>query len=64
METFAILRACMAFDVPLIGLRGVSDGAADLHHYDDWTQYLHVIDEKLAEAVDRVEAALEGGLLG
>ena len=63
METFAILRACMAFDVPLIGLRGVSDGAADLHHYDDWTQYLHVIDEKLAEAVDRVEAALEGGLL-
>lgn len=61
METFAILRACMAFDVPLIGLRGVSDGAADLHHYDDWTQYLHVIDEKLADAVDRVEAALEGG---
>jgi adenosylhomocysteine nucleosidase len=63
METFAILRACMAFDVPLIGLRGVSDGAADLHHYDDWTQYLHVIDEKLADAVDRVEAALEGGAL-
>lgn len=64
METFAILRACMAHDVPLIGLRGVSDGAADLHHYDDWTQYLHVIDEKLAAAVDRVEAALENGLLG
>ena len=64
METFAILRACMAHDVPLIGLRGVSDGAADLHHYDDWTQYLHVIDEKLADAVDRVEAALESGLLG
>ncbi|MFZ2100552.1 MAG: 5'-methylthioadenosine/S-adenosylhomocysteine nucleosidase [Oricola sp.] len=61
METFAILRACMAFDVPLIGLRGVSDGAADLHRYDDWTQYLHVIDEKLAAAVDRVEAALASG---
>ncbi|WP_421853391.1 5'-methylthioadenosine/S-adenosylhomocysteine nucleosidase [Oricola sp.] len=61
METFAVLRACMAFDVPLIGLRGVSDGAADLHHYDDWTQYLHVIDEKLAEAVDRVEAAIASG---
>jgi len=61
METFAILRACMAFDVPLIGLRGVSDGAADLHHFDDWTQYLHVIDEKLAAAVDRVEAALAEG---
>lgn len=58
METFAIKRACMHFDVPLIGLRGISDGAAALHHYDDWTQYLHVIDEKMAQVVDRVEAAL------
>lgn len=63
METFAVLRACMAFDVPLIGLRGVSDGAADLHHFDDWTQYLHVIDEKLASAVDCVETALAGGTI-
>ena len=63
METFALLRACMGYDIPLIGLRGVSDGAGDLHHYDDWTQYLHVIDEKLADAVDRVEAAIEVGLL-
>lgn len=63
METFAVLRACMAFDVPLIGLRGVSDGAADLHHFDDWTQYLHVVDEKLAAAVDRVEAALASGAI-
>ncbi|TCD13318.1 5'-methylthioadenosine/S-adenosylhomocysteine nucleosidase [Oricola cellulosilytica] len=63
METFAILRACMTFDVPLVGLRGVSDGAADLHHFDDWTQYLHVIDEKLAAAVDLVEAAMRDGLL-
>jgi adenosylhomocysteine nucleosidase len=60
METFAILRACMMFGVPLVGLRGVSDGAADLHHYDDWTQYLHVIDEKLAAAVDRLEDHLGG----
>ena len=58
METFAILRACMTFDVPLVGLRGISDGADDLHHFDDWTQYLHVIDEKLADAVDEIEAAL------
>ncbi|WP_425419291.1 5'-methylthioadenosine/S-adenosylhomocysteine nucleosidase [Oricola indica] len=63
METFALLRACMGYYIPLIGLRGVSDGAGDLHHYDDWTQYLHVIDEKLADAVDRVEAAIEAGLL-
>lgn len=58
METFAIKRACMAYDVPLIGLRGISDGAADLHHFDDWTQYLHVIDEKLAECVRQLEASL------
>ncbi|MEN0001188.1 MAG: 5'-methylthioadenosine/S-adenosylhomocysteine nucleosidase [Pseudomonadota bacterium] len=58
METFAIKRACMAFNVPLIGLRGISDGAADLHHFDDWTQYLHVIDEKLADCIRRLEASL------
>ena len=63
METFAVLRACMAFDIPLIGLRGISDGAAELKHVDDWTQYLHVIDAKLADAVDRVEQALEARLL-
>lgn len=61
METFALKRACMVFDVPLIGLRGISDGADDLHHFDDWTQYLHVIDEKLANAVDRIEAAIASG---
>lgn len=63
METFAVLRACMAHGVPLIGFRGISDGAAELHHFDDWTQYLHVVDENLADAVDRLEAALAGGLL-
>ncbi|TPM93606.1 5'-methylthioadenosine/S-adenosylhomocysteine nucleosidase [Mesorhizobium sp. B2-1-3A] len=63
METFACLRACQLFDVPLIGLRGISDGAADLRHVGDWTEYLHVIDEKLAEAVMRLEQAIGSGLL-
>lgn len=58
METFALKRAAMRFGIPLVALRGISDGAADLHHFDDWTQYLHVVDENLAEAVDRLEAAL------
>lgn len=58
MESYACLRACMRFDVPLIVLRGISDGKADLHHVDDWTEYLHVIDEKLAAAVDRLGKAL------
>ena len=63
METFAVLRAAQFFSVPLIGLRGISDGAAELSHVGDWTEYLHVIDEKLADAVDRLEAAIRAGLL-
>lgn len=64
METFAILRACQRFGLPLIGLRGISDGAAELHHIDDWTEYLHIIDEKLALAVGTLENALVDGALG
>jgi adenosylhomocysteine nucleosidase len=63
METFAVLRACQFFGVPLIGLRGISDGATELSHVGNWTEYLHVIDEKLAAAVDRLEAAVADGLL-
>ena len=59
METFALKRAAMYFELPLVALRGISDGAAELHHFDDWTQYLHIVDENLAEAVDRLEGALE-----
>jgi adenosylhomocysteine nucleosidase len=62
MESFAILRACQSFDIPLIGLRGISDGRDDVNHIDDWTQYLHVIDKKLALAVDGLQTALEDGV--
>lgn len=57
METFAVLRACQGFGVPLLALRGISDGATELGHIGDWTQYLHIIDEKLAAAIDLIEAA-------
>ncbi|WP_347137662.1 5'-methylthioadenosine/S-adenosylhomocysteine nucleosidase [Paracoccus sp. SSK6] len=63
METFAHLRAAQHFGVPLIGLRGISDGAAELQHLSDWTQYLHIIDEKLAGAVDRIADQLADGSL-
>ncbi|MDP3525634.1 MAG: 5'-methylthioadenosine/S-adenosylhomocysteine nucleosidase [Hoeflea sp.] len=61
METFAVMRAAGLFSVPVIGLRGISDGKAELTHVGDWTEYLHVIDENLAHAVDRVEAAIASG---
>jgi adenosylhomocysteine nucleosidase len=57
------LRACQAFGVRLIGLRGISDGKTDVTHIGDWTEYLHVIDEKLAAAVDRLEAAILDGTI-
>lgn len=52
MESFAVLRAARRFGLPLLGLRGISDGKAELSRYEDWTEYLHVIDEKLAAALD------------
>lgn len=61
METFAVMRCCQLFDVPMIGLRGISDGRQDLKHVGDWTEYLHVIDQKLAEVVDRLVKAVESG---
>lgn len=63
METFALLRACMNFGIPLIGLRGISDGKAEVSRIEDWTEYLHVIDEKLADAVGLMIEAIENGTL-
>ncbi|MBD9649440.1 5'-methylthioadenosine/S-adenosylhomocysteine nucleosidase [Ensifer sp. ENS09] len=63
METFAVLRACQSFGTPLIALRGISDGKAELKHVNDWTEYLHVIDEKLASVIDRLENAVLGGAI-
>lgn len=55
MESFAVLRAARRFDVPMIGLRGISDGRAGLTGLHDWTEYLHIIDEKLAAVLDAFE---------
>lgn len=63
METFAVLRACQRANLPLIGLRGISDGASELRHVGDWTEYLHVVDENLAIAVDRLALAIENGAM-
>lgn len=54
METYAILRACQQFNLPLIGLRGISDGTHEVNHIDDWQLYLHIIDKKLAKCIYRL----------
>ncbi|OAE43464.1 MULTISPECIES: 5'-methylthioadenosine/S-adenosylhomocysteine nucleosidase [Agrobacterium] len=61
METFAVLRACQRYGVPLVALRGISDGKSDVKHVDDWTEYLDIIDEKLAEVVERLSRAIKDG---
>jgi len=58
METFAIQRVCMVHGISLIGLRGISDGKEELSKLSDWTQYLNIIDEKLAIAVNEIEKAI------
>ena len=63
METFALLRACQHHGLPLIGLRGISDGRHALTTITDWTQYLDIIDRKLADAVLKLFSALDRGLI-
>ncbi|ALR20067.1 5'-methylthioadenosine/S-adenosylhomocysteine nucleosidase [Sphingobium baderi] len=60
METFAIARACQRFEVPLMGLRGISDGPGELSGISGWTQLLSLLDERLAEAVDLLGETLSG----
>lgn len=60
MESFAILRVCQHFDLPLLGLRGISDGRSELTKYEDWTEYLSHLDEKLAAILDDLPQTLRG----
>ncbi len=61
METYAVLRAAQVFGLPLIALRGISDGDRDLGGLQDWTEYLHLVDENLAAAVTLMARALQSG---
>lgn len=56
METFAVVRACQRFGVPVMGLRGISDGPGELEALGGWTAMLAVLDEALAVPVDRLLA--------
>lgn len=57
METFAVARAAARFRVPVIGIRGVSDGPVAIRAVEDWTDALPMLDERLANAVDLIPAA-------
>ena len=55
METFSICRACQRIWIPLVGLRGISDGDRNLEGYQDWASMLPILDERLAAAIDSLE---------
>ncbi len=59
METFALKRVCQTFGLPLIALRGISDGDEELAGHHSWTQYLHIIDTKLAETIGQIESMIK-----
>ncbi|KHS47677.1 5'-methylthioadenosine/S-adenosylhomocysteine nucleosidase [Novosphingobium subterraneum] len=56
METYAVARAARTFGVPLMGLRGVSDGPGELAGAHDWHKLLGYLDGELAKAVDLLAA--------
>lgn len=56
METYAVARAARTFGVPLVGLRGVSDGPGELAGAHDWHKLLCYLDGELAKAVDLLAA--------
>ena len=59
METYAVARACLAFGLPLLGWRGISDGSEELTRIGDWHDALPLIDRRLAGLVDGLGAVLE-----
>lgn len=64
METWALLRAAQTFGLPLIALRGVSDGRTQLKALTDWTDTLHLVDANLAVALDSLAQGLRAHGLG
>lgn len=56
METYAVARTARTFGVPLVGLRGVSDGPGELAGAHDWHKLLGYLDGELAKAVDLLAA--------
>lgn len=61
MESYAVYRAAKRFGVPMIGLRGITDGQSELKQYEDWASYLGIVDRRLASELDRFFVAVKNG---
>ncbi len=60
---FIAMPATLLSVMMMMGLRGTSAGRPDLARLEDWTEYLHIIDERLADALDLLAAQVEAGTL-
>lgn len=65
MRRIAVIKAAQRLGIPLaeIGAALATLPTDRTVTADDWTTYLHIIDEKLAATVDRLNDALGEGLL-
>jgi adenosylhomocysteine nucleosidase len=63
METFSHVRVASEFSIPVIGLRGISDGKSDVTEMAHWTAGLEALDRRLAAAVDKLAHAIESGAI-
>jgi adenosylhomocysteine nucleosidase len=61
MESYAVYRAAERFNIPMIGLRGITDGKTELAKYEDWAAYLGIVDRRLAIDVDKFFVAVKSG---
>lgn len=55
METYSVARVAHAFNIPMIGLRGISDGKEESQGIASWEEYLHMIDIKIADFYQRLQ---------
>ncbi|HRF07368.1 MAG TPA: 5'-methylthioadenosine/S-adenosylhomocysteine nucleosidase [Xanthobacteraceae bacterium] len=61
MESYAVYRAAKRFGIPMIGLRGITDGKSELKQFEDWASYLGIVDRRLAIELDRFFVAVKNG---
>jgi adenosylhomocysteine nucleosidase len=63
MESAAVLRVSNQYGVPLIGLRGISDGKEETRGYETWNRCLKEIQKGLAAVYRSIRVGLETGRL-